>query len=191
MRDMQRLRLQRNQVYSVHGSQAKGRRQNRQSITRNVYRNWRGRYRTQHQLQRFLAWRNAVRKLKVLPSMQCDEGCGECCGVIPATETEYRRVERYAKEHNIPIEHKDNFACPFYQGGKCAVYPVRPLACQLFGHSEDKLMQCVKGYNVNIPEREVHRMMAGNGMSTRTLHDLLPGFEKKIEEWSDRKRASG
>jgi Fe-S-cluster containining protein len=130
-----------------------------------------------------------MRKLKVLPQMQCDEGCGDCCGLIPVNETEFRKVERYVKDHGIvPIEHHDG-TCPLYQDGKCTVYPVRPLICQLFGHSEDKLMQCTRGYNVNIPEREVHRMIAANGGATRTLHDLLPDFEKNAEEWGRSQRA--
>jgi hypothetical protein len=61
-----------------------------------------------------------VKKLKVLPAMRCDAGCGECCGVIPVTETEYRRVERFAREHGIvPVDHGasgDKLTCPFYQG---------------------------------------------------------------------------
>src|SRR5271157_424213 len=130
-----------------------------------------------------------MRKLKVLPSMQCDDGCGACCGLVPATETEFRRVERYIKEHNItPVEYNDG-TCPLYQNGKCTVYPVRPLICQLFGHSEDPMMQCIHGYNVNIPEREVQRMVAGNGMATHTLHDLLPDFVQKAEEEGRREDA--
>lgn len=130
-----------------------------------------------------------MRKLKVLPSMQCDDGCGACCGIIPVTETEFQRVSRYIKEHNItPVEYRDG-ACPLYQGGKCSIYPARPLICKLFGHSADPLMQCVKGYNVNIPEREVVRMALGNGMATRTLHGLLPDFEKNAEAWGQRERA--
>ena len=121
--------------------------------------------------------------------MRCDEGCGDCCGLIPCTETEFKRVERYVKEKGItPIEHT-NGTCPLYQDGKCSVYPVRPLICKLFGHSEAELMQCTRGYNVNIPEREVHRMIAANGLATRTLHDLIPGFEKQADEWGKRERA--
>jgi hypothetical protein len=130
-----------------------------------------------------------MRKLKVLPSMRCDDGCGECCGLVPATETEFQRVKRYIKEQGItPVEYNDG-RCPLYQDGKCTVYPVRPLICQLFGHSEHPMMQCIHGYNVNIPEREVQRMVAANGMATHTLHDLLPGFTEKAEEAGRREDA--
>lgn len=115
--------------------------------------------------------------------MQCDEGCGECCGIVPVTETEYARVERFIKEHKItPVE--DLATCPFYQGGKCAVYPVRPLICKVFGHGEDPLLRCIKGYNTNVPTRDIERMIAANGMTTRVLHDMVPGFRKESEKWA-------
>jgi hypothetical protein len=34
-----------------------------------------------------------MKKLKVLPSMQCDTGCGECCGIVPVTVTEFATIE--------------------------------------------------------------------------------------------------
>jgi Fe-S-cluster containining protein len=111
--------------------------------------------------------------------MQCDEHCGECCGLVPVTETEFRRVERFVKERSIvPIEHADG-TCPLYQNGTCTVYPVRPLVCQLFGHSANPLMTCPRGYNVNLPERDVLRMIHANGKTTRVLHELLPHWTAK------------
>jgi Fe-S-cluster containining protein len=121
--------------------------------------------------------------------MQCDDGCGECCGLVPATETEFRRIERYIKEHDITPIATTNGTCPLYQGGKCTVYPVRPLICQLFGHSEHKMMQCFRGYNVNIPEREVQRMITANGKATRVLHELLPGFAEEANTFGRREDA--
>lgn len=120
-----------------------------------------------------------VKKLKVIPSMRCDEHCGECCGLIPVTETEFRRVERYIAEHNIvPVEYPDG-TCPLYQHGTCSIYPVRPLVCQLYGHSADPRMTCPRGYNVNLPERDVVRMVSANGRTTRVLHELLPQWNAK------------
>jgi Fe-S-cluster containining protein len=120
-----------------------------------------------------------VKKLKVIPPMKCDEHCGECCGLVPVTETELRRVERYIREHGIvPAEHADG-TCPLYQEGTCTVYSVRPLVCQLFGHSADPLMTCPRGYNVNLPERDVVRMLAANGKPTHVLHELLPQWKAR------------
>jgi len=123
-----------------------------------------------------------MKKLKVLPSMQCDEGCGDCCGIVPVTETEYRRIERYVKEHGIqPVEHAEAYQCPVYIDGKCAVYPVRPLICQVFGHAED--LPCSRGYNANVPQQEVDRMIRNNGKSTRLLHELIPGLRERAQAW--------
>jgi Fe-S-cluster containining protein len=121
-----------------------------------------------------------VRKLKVLPSMQCDEGCGACCGIVPVTETEFGRVGRYIKQHGIePRAHENLSQCPLYIDGKCSVYPVRPLICQMFGHAED--LPCARGYNVNVPQAQVDRMIRGNGRPTRLLHELIPGLKERFE----------
>jgi Fe-S-cluster containining protein len=115
-----------------------------------------------------------MKKLRVIPSMRCDEHCGECCGIVPVTETEFRRVERFVAENKIvPVEHADG-TCPLYQNGQCTVYPVRPLVCKLFGHAPDPLMTCPRGYNVNMPERDVVRMLRANGPKAHVLHELLP-----------------
>ncbi len=122
-------------------------------------------------------WGCLVKKLKVIPSMRCDRGCGECCGVVPATETEFRGIERFIRERGIvPAAHVDG-TCPFYQSGGCAVYPVRPLVCRLFGHSVDPLMTCTRGYNVNVPEREAVRTLRANGATTHVLHELAPNWD--------------
>ncbi len=121
-----------------------------------------------------------MKKLKVLPSMRCDTGCGECCGIVPVTVTEFNAIERYVKEKGIiPIETKDG-TCPLYQEGRCSVYPVRPLICRIFGHAER--LPCPRGYNVNVPQREVDRMIGANGKVSRVLHELIPG----ITEGADR-----
>jgi Fe-S-cluster containining protein len=118
-----------------------------------------------------------VRKLKVIPSMHCDADCGECCGVVPTTETEFRGIQRFIEEHGIlPAAHTDG-TCPFYLNGGCAVHPVRPLVCRLFGHSADPLMTCPRGYNVNIPERDAVRMLTANGKTTHVLHELAPNWQ--------------
>ena len=131
-----------------------------------------------------------MRKLKVLPPMQCDEGCGDCCGMVPVTETEFQRVARYVREHGIvPVEHtgrdgtEEIGTCPVFIGGKCSVYKVRPLICQVFGHVER--LPCSRGYNVNVPQREVDRMLASNGEPTRLLHELIPGYAERAGRWAN------
>ena len=112
-----------------------------------------------------------MQKLKTFPPMKCDSGCGRCCGIVPVTETEFQRVARYAQEHALePVD--QGITCPWYQGDKCAVYDVRPLVCRMFGHVPQ--MECPKGYNVNIPERQAQRMILSNGQANRTLHEIMP-----------------
>jgi len=114
-----------------------------------------------------------MRKIKTLPAMKCEEGCGRCCGIVPATETEYQRVIRYAKEHDVNPQDQ-GITCPWYQENKCSVYAVRPIICRLFGHVE--AMPCPQGHNVSIPEREAVRMIRSNGKCGRVLHEVLPGW---------------
>lgn len=107
-----------------------------------------------------------------LPVMQCDDGCGECCGIVPATQKEFDRVMDYAAEHGIKPAHQGK-TCPWFQEGRCTVYEVRPLVCRLFGHT--RLMTCPRGYNVNIPDRKVRRAVERQGRADRVLHEALPG----------------
>lgn len=85
-----------------------------------------------------------------MPKMQCDHGCGDCCGVAPCSEAEYQRVMNFASEHDI-VPLRQGSTCPFYWDGTCAVYEVRPGICRLFGHSPD--LVCSRGYNTNIDPR--------------------------------------
>ena len=119
-----------------------------------------------------------MKKLKVIPSMRCDTHCGQCCGVVPATETEFRAIERHIEQHAVvPAAHTDG-TCPFYQAGQCAIHSVRPLVCRLYGHSVDPLMTCPRGYNVNMPERDVVRMVRANGKPMHVLHELAPNWNE-------------
>lgn len=125
-----------------------------------------------------------MRKLKVLPSMQCDEGCGECCGPVMVTETEFQRVARYAKEHGIvPVANPDGITCPFFLEGTCKVYAVRPMICKAYGHSDVPTLTCPRGYNVNVPSEQVDRMLRANGEPTRFLFELLPDFDERLRAW--------
>jgi len=102
--------------------------------------------------------------------MQCDSGCGECCGPLLVTELEYQAVRTFAQRKGL-VPKKQGLTCPFYQEGSCTVYEVRPFACRLFGHVEE--MPCPRGYNVNISSEVGKRAVLSNGRPTRMLHELL------------------
>jgi Fe-S-cluster containining protein len=94
--------------------------------------------------------------LPKMPHMKCDTGCDACCGPVACNRDEYERVTGYAAAHGItPI--RQGITCPYFQGGKCAVYPVRPFVCQLFGHVPE--LHCPRGYNVNIPEKRERKLL--------------------------------
>ena len=79
---------------------------------------------------------------------------------------------RYARFNGIRPR-AQGVTCPWFQEGRCAVHPVRPRVCQLFGHSEKLL--CKHGYNVNLPERKVRRELNRKRPETN-LHEVLgPG----------------
>jgi Fe-S-cluster containining protein len=102
--------------------------------------------------------------------MKCDEGCGRCCGVVPATDKEYEAIIRYAEKAGIvPIA--QGITCPFFQGGRCAVYEARPLICRMFGHSP--LLSCLRDYNTNISDGIERKLIRENGPPSHLLHEVL------------------
>lgn len=113
-------------------------------------------------------------KLPIFPAMRCDDGCGECCGPVPVDASELARVKAYAEKNGITPK-AQSLVCPFYQGGKCAVYSVRPMLCQLFGRVRG--LRCSRGYNTDSlsPQRE-HQLLgtlARGPKKEHTLHELL------------------
>ena len=107
-----------------------------------------------------------------LPIMQCDNGCGACCGFAPCNEEEFQRIKTYCADNDI-VPKRQGDTCPLYQNGKCQVYHVRPFVCRLFGHSER--LTCCKGYNTNLPEKRLRRIDADylkQGHPNRSTHDL-------------------
>jgi Fe-S-cluster containining protein len=123
-------------------------------------------------------------KLKLLPPMKCDKGCGDCCGYAPATEQEYRKVLYVANAKKLTLKHQGQ-TCPFYQDGTCAVYDARPFACRFFGHVPE--MVCSRGYNTNVTPKVQLKLLRAGGKPTRILHEALIefGIVKTMEEALD------
>ncbi len=111
-----------------------------------------------------------------LPVMQCDFGCSDCCGIVQCHGWEYQRIEAYAKNHGI-VPAEQGVTCPWYQGGKCSVYEVRPFVCRLFGHVNGDRMTCSRGYKAIIPQsvelKFVQHYAADKAGGTRYLHEIL------------------
>jgi len=83
--------------------------------------------------------RNVIRRLrKVVPEMECKEGCHDCCGPIMFSRWEYGR---------IPDREFSTVVCPYLSlVSGCTVYEERPLLCRLFGSTtEVKEMTCPHG----------------------------------------------
>lgn len=78
--------------------------------------------------------------------------CGQCCGIVPASQAEINTIRNYIAVNGIsPIKRADKTICPFRdnENKKCLIYPVRPLICRLFGVAKGD-MQCINGNSDNI-----------------------------------------
>jgi hypothetical protein len=121
--------------------------------------------------------------LPILPPMQCDKGCSDCCGPVLCTDKEYEAVKRFVRSRGVrPVS--QGVTCPYYQDGQCQVYDARPRICRLFGHSPR--LVCSKGYNTNVSPSREREWMVGY-KPTRWMHEALgtPGIvdlTKALEE---------
>jgi hypothetical protein len=125
-----------------------------------------------------------------LPVMECRENCGACCGPVLCKDFEFQRVTAFAAKNGLsPVA--QGITCPWYQGGKCTVYPVRPFACRMFGHVPR--MECKHGFNTNVSRQDERRLVEiykdDGGPLDRMLHEALGygwGEEIKRGEGSPR-----
>lgn len=86
-----------------------------------------------------------------IPTHNKCTGCGECCGIVPASKSEVDAIRNYISVHGIkPIKHKNLYVCPFRdnEAKKCLIYPVRPTVCRLMGVT--KGMKCPNGNTCEI-----------------------------------------
>lgn len=84
-----------------------------------------------------------------LPSVDCQELCGDCCSFIGMTRLEQRRITQVGGPE-IKIW---QMPCPALSiMGRCTVYTRRPMICRLYGVVED--LRCPYGCE---PERMLTR----------------------------------
>jgi hypothetical protein len=119
-----------------------------------------------------------MKKRFPLPTMQCDSGCGDCCGPVLCRQDEFRAVLELAAAKGVdPVRQGET--CPWYQGGGCTVYEARPEICRLFGHSPR--LVCSRGYNVNIPPMVEKRIMSGYE-PVMLLHQVFDDWREVVTE---------
>jgi Fe-S-cluster containining protein len=74
----------------------------------------------------------------LIPEVPCPPGCTVCCrafGIPSQTRTETRRLKKYLKEKGLAFKAAEDTTCPYVSALGCAIYPVRPFTCRLFGAS--------------------------------------------------------
>ena len=88
--------------------------------------------------------RSALRRLyKQIPTFECRDGCTDCCGPVPVSPLEAKRLDL---EGQTLIPTKQNcLTCPFVDQGRCSVYADRPFMCRLFGTVDTSLLRCPHG----------------------------------------------
>lgn len=119
-----------------------------------------------------------IMSLPQLPTMKCDRGCGDCCGIVLCSRAEFQAVSNVVKMQGI-VPVRQGSKCPLYIDGKCSVYHARPLTCRLFGHV-DKL-KCSRGYNANASWFDVldwNAAIKKSGKKPVFLHELVYSIEE-------------
>ena len=100
-----------------------------------------------------------------IPTFRCRAGCHDCCGPVPVTPLEAKRL-------GIPGEpmtrtKPGTMTCEFVGPlGECTVYEKRPYICRMFGATVDMRLHCHHGCRpvgqLSMPEtdRRSHAYMA-------------------------------
>lgn len=88
--------------------------------------------------------RGLARLYAQIPTFECEPGCTDCCGPVPASDTELTRAPLLADI--VERLERGCLDCPYSLGGNCSVYADRPFICRLFGTApEDERLRCPKG----------------------------------------------
>lgn len=77
----------------------------------------------------------------ILPSLPCSSCHCDCCGPVPLSEADVRRIRRHlasqpaAEVERVKVRQRDAMTCPFVdtERWRCFVYEVRPEVCRQFG----------------------------------------------------------
>lgn len=72
-----------------------------------------------------------------IPVMKCKPGCHDCCGPVPWSVEEWKRV--------VLKKRGETVVCPYAGQDGCRVYEDRPVVCRLFGTVADPRFRCPHG----------------------------------------------
>jgi len=85
--------------------------------------------------------KSSLKKLySKIPSFECIEGCTDCCGPVPLTKLEAKRLN---VDSNLTPTKLGSCDCVYASEKGCTVYENRPYMCRLFGATED--LKCPHG----------------------------------------------
>lgn len=107
--------------------------------------------------------------------------------MVSVSAWEGRKIARYMVQNEItPL--RQGLTCPFFQDSHCAIYPVRPVICRLYGHIPDPRMTCPHGYNVDIKPHLIRRIHEEYNQSIRggplvLIHKLVYSDEECRDLW--------
>jgi len=139
----------------------------------------------------------AIRKLRVLadalPPIQCDSGCGECCGPAMCTDREYREISAHMARHGIKAV-QQGIVCPMYQRGACAIYAVRPLICRTYGHFAG--LPCGRGYRSKARPESERKILPVEYVkaATRCVHEMaysIDELDHEVRRFVEASRGAG
>ena len=80
---------------------------------------------------------------KQIHTMSCREGCSDCCGPVPLSKWEAKRLG--VEGIMTPVK-PGTLTCAFVgEDRKCTVYDKRPYICRVFGCAEHPMLTCPYG----------------------------------------------
>jgi hypothetical protein len=97
---------------------------------------------------------------KRLPKVQCQGKCQEACGPVACSSAEAEIMRRHSGRP-LTFDARTGRCNYLNEGGRCDVYPVRPLVCRIFGASEK--LPCIWGCKPAAPllsERQEGQLFA-------------------------------
>ncbi len=134
-----------------------------------------------------------IRRLNMIyakvPSFDCKH-CLQCSNPIWWFKPEEINIREYLKQHHMGYltfsfeEFKRNqMRCPYLQGNRCTIYPVRPLVCRLQGTIKE--LPCPNIKKPLLTEAQYKKIIQELNMLTKDLDGLEEYFGTRKKENSN------